>query len=86
MDRNIKKKRQIILEDYKIQFMEITDTLKISKVCVGHLLHECRDMRKLCAKRAPRKLTIKIIHQCFKYIKTMIKLLQAIIIVAALSQ
>jgi hypothetical protein len=49
-DENIKKVHKIILNDRNVKLIEITETLKISKERVGHILHEYLDMRKLCAK------------------------------------
>jgi hypothetical protein len=42
----------------KVKLIEIAETLKISKKCVGHIVDEYLDMRKLCAKWVPRQLTI----------------------------
>ena len=56
-DENIKKVHKIILHDRKVKLFEISETLKISKECVGHTLNEYFGMRKLCAKWVPRKLT-----------------------------
>jgi hypothetical protein len=44
--------------DHKVKLIEISETLKISKERVGHIVHEYLDMRKLCAKWVPRVLTI----------------------------
>jgi hypothetical protein len=49
-DENIKKVHKIILNDRKMKLIEIAETLKISKQCDGHIVHEYLDMLKLCAK------------------------------------
>jgi hypothetical protein len=56
--RNIKKVHKMILNDRKVNLIEIAETLKISKKRVGHIVHEYLDMQKLCAKWQPRVLTI----------------------------
>jgi transposase len=43
-DENIKKVHKIILNDRKVKLIEIAETLKISKVRVGHIVHEYLDM------------------------------------------
>jgi hypothetical protein len=45
------------LNDRKVK-IEIAETLKISKKCVGHIVHEYLEMLKLFAKWLPRLLTI----------------------------
>jgi hypothetical protein len=41
-----------------VKLIESAETLKISKKCVGHIVHEYLDMLKLFAKWLPRLLTI----------------------------
>lgn len=62
-DENIKKVKKIILNNRKVNLLEISETLKISKERVGHIVHELLDMRKLCAKWVPRVLTVDQKHQ-----------------------
>jgi histone-lysine N-methyltransferase SETMAR len=52
---------------------EIPETTVISKECVGYILHEELDTKKLCARRVPRLLTsdqkrtrMKISEQCLE--------------------
>ncbi|GFY30191.1 putative mariner transposase [Trichonephila clavipes] len=49
-DENIKKVHKIIFDNRKVKFIEIAETLKISKEHVGHIVNEYLDMRKLCSK------------------------------------
>jgi hypothetical protein len=56
--RKHKKSPQIILNDRKVNLIEIVETLKISKKCIEHIVHEYLDMQKLFAKWLPRLLTI----------------------------
>jgi hypothetical protein len=46
------------LNDRKVKLIELAETLKISKKCVGHIVHEYLNMLKLFAKWLPRLLTI----------------------------
>jgi hypothetical protein len=57
-DEDIKKVNKNLLNDRKVKLIMIAETLKISKECVGHIVHEYLDIRKLCAKWVPRLLTI----------------------------
>ena len=47
-DKNIKKVHKIILDDCKMELIEISEALKISKERVGDILNEYLSMRKLC--------------------------------------
>lgn len=47
-----------MLADRKVKLNEIAKTIGISKERVGHIIHECLHMRKLCARWVPRFLTI----------------------------
>ncbi|GFT93981.1 putative DD34D transposase [Trichonephila clavipes] len=53
-----KKVHKIIFDNRKVKLIEIAETLKISKECVGHIVNEYLDIRKLCSKWVPRELTI----------------------------
>ncbi|GFW62126.1 putative mariner transposase [Trichonephila clavipes] len=57
-ETNIKKVHKIIFDNRKVNFIEITEILKISKERVGHIVNEYLDMRKLCSKWVPRENTI----------------------------
>jgi hypothetical protein len=57
-DENIKKVHKIILNGRNVNLIEIAETLKISKKCIEHIVHEYLDMQKLFAKWLPRFLTI----------------------------
>jgi hypothetical protein len=60
-DENIKKVHKIILNGRLVILIEISETLKISKKRVGHIVHEYLDMLKLFAKWLPLCLqSIKI--------------------------
>lgn len=47
------------LDDCKLRFIDMARILKISKEHVGHMVNEYLNVRKVCAKWKPRKLTIK---------------------------
>jgi hypothetical protein len=55
---NIKKVHKINLNDRKVKLIEIAETVKISKKCIEHIVHEYLDMLKLFAKWLPHLLTI----------------------------
>ena len=57
-NENYKKVHKIIWDNRKVKLIEISETLTISKECVGHILNEYLGMQKLCAKRVPRELRI----------------------------
>jgi hypothetical protein len=57
-DENLKKVHKIILNGNKVNLIEIAGTLKVSKKCIEHIVHEYLDMQKLFAKWLPRLLTI----------------------------
>ena len=53
---------------------EITETIGMSKECVGYILHEELDMKKLCARWVPHVLTVdqkctrmKISEECLEH-------------------
>jgi hypothetical protein len=70
----------MVLDDQQMKVREIAETIGISHECVGYILHEELDMRKLCVRWVPRFLTAdqKRIHmkisekclECFNKIKT----------------
>jgi len=56
-----------------MEVREIAETVGISKECVGYILHEELNMKKLCARWVPRLLTadqkrirMKIPEQCLE--------------------
>ncbi|KAF7268850.1 hypothetical protein GWI33_018071 [Rhynchophorus ferrugineus] len=59
-DENIKKIHKMTLESRKLNLNRLADTLKISTVCVYHIIHEYLAMKKLCAKWVPRELTFEV--------------------------
>ena len=44
-DKNIKNVHKIILDNRKVKLIEISETLKITKEHVGHILNEYSGMR-----------------------------------------
>ena len=54
---NVKKIHDLVLTDRRLKVREKAKTVGISKECVGHILHEIFDMRKLSARWVPRFLT-----------------------------
>jgi hypothetical protein len=56
--RKHKKAHKIILNGRKVNLNEIAETLKISKKCIEHIMHEYLDIQKLFAKWLPRLLTL----------------------------
>ena len=51
---NVKNFHDLVLADRRLKVREITGRIDISKDCVGHILHEILDMRKLSARWVPR--------------------------------
>jgi hypothetical protein len=47
----------MLLDERRMKVHEIAETVGISKECVGYILHEELDMKKLCARRVPCLLT-----------------------------
>jgi transposase len=43
----------MVLDDRWMKVREIAETIGISKECVGYILHEEMDMKKLCARWVP---------------------------------
>ena len=70
----IEQVHDMVLDDRRIKVREIAETIGISKECVGYILHEELDMKKLCARWVPRLLTadrkrtrVKISEQCLEH-------------------
>jgi histone-lysine N-methyltransferase SETMAR len=55
-----------VLDDRQMKVREIAKTIGISKECVGYILHEELDMKKLCARWVPRLLTADQKRTCMK--------------------
>jgi hypothetical protein len=53
----IEQVHDMLLDDWRMKVCEIAEIIGISKECVGYILHEELDMRKLCARCLPRLLT-----------------------------
>jgi len=53
----IEQVHNMVLDDQRIKVREIAGTMGISKECVGYILHEELDMKKLCARWVPRLQT-----------------------------
>jgi transposase len=69
----IEQVHNMVLDDRRMKVREIAETISISKECVGYILHEELDMKKLCARWVQRLLTadqkrtrMKISEQCFE--------------------
>jgi histone-lysine N-methyltransferase SETMAR len=63
----------MVLDDRQVKVREIAEIIGISKECIGYILHEELDMKKLCARWVPRWLTedqkrtrMKIFEQCLE--------------------
>jgi histone-lysine N-methyltransferase SETMAR len=56
----------MVLDNWRMKVCEIAETMGISKECVGYILHEELDMKKLCARWVPRLLTADQICICLK--------------------
>jgi hypothetical protein len=48
----------MILADWRISAKKIAETLQISRECVGYIVHDVLDMRKLSAKWVPKCLNV----------------------------
>jgi len=53
----IEQVHDMLLDDRRMKVREIAETIGISKECVGYILHEELDMKKLCARWVPHLLT-----------------------------
>jgi len=69
----IEQVHDMVLDDRQMKVCEIAEAIGISKECVGYILHEELDMKKLCARWVPRLLTadqkytrMKISKQCLQ--------------------
>jgi hypothetical protein len=69
----IEQVHDIVLDDRQMKVHEISETIGISKACVGYILHEELDMKKLYARWVPCLLTadqkrtrMKIFEQCLE--------------------
>jgi histone-lysine N-methyltransferase SETMAR len=65
---------KMVLDDGQMKVCEIAETIGISKECIGYMLHEELDMKKLCARWVPCLLTddqkhthMKISEQCLEH-------------------
>jgi hypothetical protein len=52
----IEQVHDVALDDWQMKVREITETISVSKECVGYILHDELDMKKLCARWMPRLL------------------------------
>jgi histone-lysine N-methyltransferase SETMAR len=69
----IEQVHDMVLDNGRMKVREIAETIGISKECVGYILHEELDMKKLCSRWVPRLLTadekrtrMKISEQCLE--------------------
>jgi len=62
----IEEVHNMVLEDQRMNVHEIAETIGISKECIGYILHEELDTKKLCAKWVPRLLTADQQHTRMK--------------------
>jgi histone-lysine N-methyltransferase SETMAR len=69
----IEQVHDMVLDDQWMKVHEIAEAIGISKECIGYILHEELDMKKLCARWVPRLLTadqkrtrMKISEQCLE--------------------
>jgi len=53
----IEQVHDMVLDDWWMKVREFAETIGISKECVGYILHEELDMKKLCARWVLRLLT-----------------------------
>jgi histone-lysine N-methyltransferase SETMAR len=56
----------MVLDEQRMKVHEIAETIGISKECVGYILHEELDMKRLCGRWVPRLLTSDQKHTCMK--------------------
>jgi transposase len=54
----IEQVHDMVLDDRRMKEHEIAETIGISKECVGYILHEELDMKKLCTSWVPSLLTV----------------------------
>jgi hypothetical protein len=53
----------MVLDEWHMKAREIAETIGISKYCVGYILHEELDMKKLCARWVLLLLTADHSHE-----------------------
>jgi len=70
----IEQVHDMVLDDWQMKVREIAETIGFSKECVGYILHEELDMKKLCARWVQHLLTadqkrtcMKIPEQCLEH-------------------
>jgi len=70
----IEQVHDMVLDAQQMKVLGISENIGISKECVGYILHEELDMKKLCARWVPRLLTadqkrthMKISEQCLEH-------------------
>jgi histone-lysine N-methyltransferase SETMAR len=49
----------MVLDDWRMKVRKIPETIGVSKECVGYILHEELDMKKLCARWEPCLHTVE---------------------------
>jgi transposase len=54
----IEQVQDMVLDDRRMKVCEIAETIGISKECVGYILNQELDMKKLCARWLPSLLTV----------------------------
>jgi transposase len=69
----IEQVHDMVLDDWWMKVYEIAEIIGISEECVGYILHEELDMKRLCTRCLPRLLTadqkctrMKIPEQCLE--------------------
>jgi histone-lysine N-methyltransferase SETMAR len=62
----IEQVHDTVLDDRRMKVREIAETIGISKECVGYILHEELDIKKLCARWVPHLLTADQKRTCMK--------------------
>jgi histone-lysine N-methyltransferase SETMAR len=70
----IRQVHDMVLDDWWMKVCEIDETIGISKECVGYILHEELDIKKLCVRWVAHLLTadqkrtlIRISGQCLEH-------------------
>jgi hypothetical protein len=56
----------MVLDDRRMKVHDIAETIGISKECVGYILHEELDMKKVCTRWVLRLLTADKERNCMK--------------------
>jgi hypothetical protein len=57
----------MVLDDGRMKVHEIAEIIGIWKECVGYILHEELDMKKLCARWVLHFLTVDQKRTCMKH-------------------